>query len=39
MLSGRLLLVVMDGEKSNLSFEFNLELIPTYYLWFDLKIL
>ena len=32
ILSGRLLLVVMNGQKSNLSYGFKLELIKTYHL-------
>ena len=32
ILSGRLLLIVIDEKKSNLSYRFKLELITTYYL-------
>ena len=33
ILSGRLLLFVISGQKSNLSCEFKLKLITTYHLW------
>ena len=39
MLSDRLLLVVIGGQRNNLSCGFKLELIITYYLWFVMKIL
>ena len=36
-LSGRLLLVVMDKQKSNLSCDFKFELIIIYHIWFYCK--
>ena len=39
ILSGRLLLVVIVGQKSNLSVSFKFELITTNYLWFVTKML
>ena len=39
ILSDRLLLVVMGGQKNNLSYEFKLESIITYHLWFVVKML
>ena len=39
IISSELLLVVIGGQKSNLSYKFKLEPIITYYLWFVMKIL
>ena len=39
ILSGGLLLVIMNEQKSNLSCKFKLEPITTYYLWFAVKML
>ena len=39
MLSDRLLLIVIDRQRNNLSYGFKLELIITYHLWFIMKIL
>ena len=39
IINDRLLLVVMGGQKSNLSCRFKLELITTNHLWFIVKML
>ena len=39
ILSGRLLLVTMGGQKSNLNCELKFEPIITYHMWFIVKIL
>ena len=39
ILRGRLLLVVMSRQKSNLSCEFKFEPITTYHIWFVVKML
>ena len=39
ILSSRLLLVVMNRQKSNLNCKFKFEPIITYHMWFVMKIL